>query len=378
MPVPDLPDDDVPQDGEAWDRWTNDRVLICPSDTRALAAQLDELSLGLELLADGVAVVDVPWDLDAYSFMRLMDVLEKLDGACAAEPDYLFRTPEGTHSNKIVVGSTFGRSDFKQQAALRRLRVKSAHAVATARGRGVVVAVLDSGIDRDHPAVRGHVLPGYDFVDSDGDPAEERNDWDDDLDGAVDEGYGHGTFVAGLLLAVAPDAEVLPLRVLDDEGRGSASSIAAAIAYAVDQGAEVINLSLGMETRSVVVEEQIRAAIDAGVTVVAAAGNNGRRTKLQFPANVEGVVSVTSLGTGRRRAGWADGRASASVAVPGRGTIGPYPGGRWGRSSGTSFSAALVSGAAAIVRSHRPRLDSDAVRDALTDRTRLRINRLVK
>ena len=89
------------------------------------------------------------------------------------------------------------------------------------RGGRVVVAILDGGFNLDHPFVAGNVLPGYDAVDRDGDVNDRGNGLDDDADGVVDEGLGHGTFVAGMVLLAAPDATILALRVRDDEGKGS-------------------------------------------------------------------------------------------------------------------------------------------------------------
>jgi thermitase len=115
------------------------------------------------------------------------------------------------------------------------LRLDQAHAIS--RGAGVTVAVLDTGIDFDHPALAGRVLAGYDFLDRDADASEAEAP-------SSGKAFGHGTHVAGLIALVAPEARILPVRVLDPQGVGNVWRIAEGVVYAQQQGASVINLSL--------------------------------------------------------------------------------------------------------------------------------------
>ena len=131
-------------------------------------------------------------------------------------------------------------------------------------------------------------------IGNDDDPREERNFVDDDGDGRVDNDYGHGTFVASLVLAVAPDARILPIRALDDEGFGSASGVASAIVWAVDQGADVVNFSIDMTVESEALKEAIDYARDRGVVIVGAAGN-AALSELQFPARFDRVLAVGAV-----------------------------------------------------------------------------------
>lgn len=270
------------------------------------------------------------------------------------EPDARTQIPSGSQKNGVVWGSDLGRSDFARQKALRQIRAHVAQRHVT--GAGVVVAVLDTGVSAGHESLAGRVLPGIDLVDGDDDPSEESDLVDDDEDGDVDEGYGHGTFVAGAILAVAPDARILPVRILDTDGEGTASRVATGIRYAVDRGAQVINLSLGARAYSQTLARAVREATERGVILVAAAGNDGERGRVDFPGSLGGVLAVTALGRKGRRAGYANGRRASTVAAPGVEIVGPFVDGGWARATGTSFSTALASGSAALALEHEPGL----------------------
>jgi subtilisin family serine protease len=208
---------------------------------------------------------------------------------------------------------------------------------------------------------------GWDLVDGDPDPTEERNGLDDDGDGQRDEGFGHGTFVASLVLAVAPDARILPIRVLDTDCVGHASLLASAITMAADRGAHVINLSAGMATRAKVVEDAIGSARSRGVWVVVASGNTGVED-VHFPAALSNAESVTSVDGQDRRSPFASFGSEVDLAAPGQDLLGAFPEGSgtawW---SGTSFSAALVSGAYALVRERHPEWGGEEVLKHLED-----------
>jgi subtilisin family serine protease len=289
-------------------------------------------------------------------------------GVLDAEADLIADLAEGSQANLPIVASDLGRADVDSQQALVQTRALAAHKFAT--GVGVTVAVLDGGVDATHPYLTGHVLAGFDFVDDDADPSEAKNGIDDDLDGVIDEGYGHGTFVASLVLAAAPDAKILPVRVLDTDGRGRVSDIAAGITWAVDHGANVLNLSFGTLGGSRIVSAAVRYALGRGVTVVAATGNDGTGTVIDFPAALQGVIAVTSVDATGARPAFANAGSATALAAPGTDLVGAFPDGRYARWSGTSFSAALVSGGAALVLDHRPHAPPSLVASLLERRTR--------
>jgi subtilisin family serine protease len=174
--------------------------------------------------------------------------------------------------------------------------------------------------------------------------------------------FGHGTRVAGLVRLIAPGARILPLKVLSADGTGDAADLIAAIYYAVDRGAKVINMSLASDSREV--KRAIQYATNRGVICVAAAGNDGKRT-LVFPAALSRVLGVASTTLDDVRAPFSNyGAQLVSVAAPGEDILTTYPGGLYAIVSGTSFSTAFVSGAAAILAGARPGMDYSDAEDA--------------
>jgi len=345
-------------------------VLAPGADPQAVA---DALGYELKKVGKGFVVVETPEGREGREHEDALDADLALGSVLFGEPDGRVSLPEGSQSNPVLLGSELGRADFTGQPALLQIRAERAHRRAT--GAGVVVAVLDTGVDRDHPLFAelapGRVLPGFDFVGQDADPADEANGADDDLDGEVDEGFGHGTFVAGLVLGAAPDATLLPVRVLDSDGRGVVSDIVAGIEFAVEQGADVVNLSLGMQPRSEVLGDAVRYALANGVPVVASTGNRAEVATVDFPARVRGAVAVTALDEHfRARATFASASRRTTLGAPGTGLVGPYPGERWATWSGTSFSAALVTGGAALLLEVRPGLAPDQVVRRIVKRAR--------
>ncbi len=193
----------------------------------------------------------------------------------------------------------------------------------------VVIAIIDSGVDTDHPDLVENIwvntgeipnngidddlngytddLNGYDFVDSDADPNPAPDGIDNDSANGIDSGVLHGTHVAGIAAAVGNnglgvagvswDAQIMALRVLDDEGSGSDADIAEAIDYAVDNGADIINMSLGGFGGGVTLQNAVANAISNGVLVVAAAGNDGVSVNdtPYYPVCYTGVVGVGSI-----------------------------------------------------------------------------------
>jgi subtilisin family serine protease len=306
--------------------------------------------------------VELPPGTSMAEFLRELDEDTRV---VDADEDVPVSLPEGGGSTIPLFGDD-PVEEVPLQAALARVGAPGARSRAT--GRGVTVAVVDTGVVASHPLLAGHVAPGgYDFVDGDDDPSEERNFLDDDHDGLVDEGYGHGTFVASLVLAVAPDARILPIRALDTDARGTASSVANAIGWAVARGADVVNLSAGLLADLPMIHQAVANARQAGVLVVASAGNEG--SIVDFPAQLAETEAVTATDLGDVKAPFAAYGPAVDLCAPGVDLIGAHPLGFRGtaRWSGTSFSTALVSGACALVRERFPTLPFDEVLRRLED-----------
>lgn len=229
----------------------------------------------------------------------------------------------------------------------------AAHEIAT--GRGVLVAVLDGGFDLAHPTLAEHLSPlGWDCLDDDGEISDLGNGLDDDGDGVVDRAVGHGTAVSGMVLLAAPDATILPIRVRDDEGRGSNEALVCGIAHAVRSGADVINLSLqAAQQASGGVKDAIAVAQSFGVVVVTSAGNGGL-TYLPFAYGTLLVGAVDADGTIAPFSNLPNEREDRTrfVFAPGVDIHVPLWAGDRPQSgvwSGTSLSAGFVSGSVALM-----------------------------
>ena len=218
------------------------------------------------------------------------------------------------------------------------------------RGQGSVVAVVDTGVDAQHPDLQGRVGRGVDLVNRGTLP---------------DDPHGHGTLVAGIIAAiagndlggsgVAPRATIMPVRVLDRRGRGSSVIVARGIRWAVRQGADVVNLSLADlpsgRSRSPLADSDvataIREAVAAGVVVVAAAGNEGQR-RTEYADDVPALVVGATTPEGRvwRRSN----RDPFTLFAPGIQILSTYRNGGYALADGTSFAAPIVSAGAALLR----------------------------
>lgn len=240
------------------------------------------------------------------------------------------------------------------------------------------VAVIDTGVDPDHPALVGRLAgPGYDYLKGQAGGYFSVDGIDDDGDGLVDEGAYHGTQVASLICQVDPGARILPYRVCDTEGNGRGYSVARAVIRAVAEGADVINLSLSFGSKHHGVDLALRLAMLAGVEVCVAAGNTGSDTLL-FPATFQedpnksytiwkypyGVLTVSSVDEYNQRAYFGSWGESVDLVAPGTNLCAAAPGGTWAPFSGTSAAAAVAAGALSRVLSTG---DIDPVADSAVE-----------
>ena len=261
--------------------------------------------------------------------------------------------------------------------------IDAPEAWTTTRGNGLVIAVVDTGIDAGHPEFTGRLVPGYDFVEDDGDPQDT---------------YGHGTHVAGTIAAaengagvvgVAPLAQIMPLRVLDDAGQGTSADVAAAFAYAADRGVRIVNASLGSPSPSLVERRAITE--HPGTLFVVAAGNGGADETgddvdgpvHEYPCvhdepNVICVAATTGDDTPATFSNY--GATSVDLSAPGQNIVSTFPRGRpttLGASfatgdgyevmEGTSMATPHVAGAAALVASIQPAWIGLQLKTALMD-----------
>ncbi|SDF49048.1 Serine protease, subtilisin family [Blastococcus aurantiacus] len=222
----------------------------------------------------------------------------------------------------------------------------------------VVVAVLDTGV-APHEELAGSLLPGKNFTDSPG--------------GATDDRHGHGTHVAGTVAAdagskvegVAVGAKVLPVKVLADGGSGSSAWISGGIIWAADQGADVINMSLGGQHSSTVYNQAISYARSKGATVVAAAGNDNTSATF-MPAAAPGVIGVAATDEFAEKAWFSNYGSYVDVSAPGEFILSTSPEYGYVYMSGTSMAAPHVAGVVALMEAAAPAITPDQVEQALT------------
>ncbi|MBS0447767.1 MAG: S8 family serine peptidase [Proteobacteria bacterium] len=306
-----------------------------------------------------------------------------------AEPNFVHESPE---ARKNVVWAIGTPEQYANQWFPAAMNLPAAQAKST--GKGIKVAVLDTGADLTHPALVGHLIPGYDFVDDDRDPSE--------VGSPSDAGYGHGTHVAGLIALTASDAQIMPLRVLDPSGQGNVWVLAQAMLYALDpdgnpatdDGVQVINESLGTLSRTRIIESIMKISAcelpdpaapgdnfsDPGyngdrercsrfrsAVVVAAAGNGASSSELQYPAaaNEYGLLPITATTSGNKLATFSNYGSWVQVAAPGDKITSSIPGGGYGTWSGTSMASPLAAGTAALVMQLFPALTAKDVADRI-------------
>lgn len=330
------------------------------------------------------ALLSLPGILDAE-----LDQLISLVGGLNVVPTPL---PSGLMADRSVVGpcgSTQVWNSYANQPAATIVHVQQAQAQFCGAG---VVADIDTGVDPNHPAFAGLLLPGYDFTRNQ-QGASELNDInpsdfpsypppactstscpsaavvnqssaaiiDQSSAAIIDQnpkyaGFGHGTMVMGVIHLVAPKAMLLPLKAFHSDGTGNLSDILRAIYYAVQNGANVINMSFDFKTSSAELASALQYASESTLIAGASAGNDGQK-ELVFPAALQtlvmGVASTSDLDT---RSSFSNfGNAVVWIAAPGEAIVTTYPFGTYAAGWGTSFSAPFVSGTASLLVNKQPK-----------------------
>ncbi|MET7848169.1 type VII secretion-associated serine protease mycosin [Streptomyces avermitilis] len=253
----------------------------------------------------------------------------------------------------------------------------------TTKGKGITVAVLDTGVDDEHPDLAGNVLTGTDLVGfgaQRGDRAWARHGT---AMAGIIAGHGHGAGDADGVMGIAPEARILPVRVILEDGdtarakarntRGNA--LAEGIRWAADHGADVINLSLGDDSKSAHPEpaedEAVQYALKKGSVVVASAGNGGEKgDHISYPAAYPGVIAATAVDRYGTRASFSTRRWYATVSAPGVDVVIADPDHKYYEGWGTSAASAFVSGAVALIRAADPGLTPAQIKQLLEDTAR--------
>ncbi|NOT04200.1 MAG: S8 family serine peptidase [Anaerolineales bacterium] len=308
----------------------------------------------LDMLPD-IYLLELPSGRDAHIASEDMGLDTRLE---FAEPNFISQAPEA-NPRGTSRWSGLDPAPYVSQYADSLIHLNQVSAIS--RGAGSVVAVLDTGVQLDHPALSSNfTLIQYDFIDGDAVPEDIFSFVDSNGNGLVDEATGHGTHVAGVIHLVAPEAQIMPLRVLDSNGDGDIFTLAEAMVFAIKNGANVINLSLGTQDKSDILKNVVREATHNGVVVVAAAGNLNSK-EAQYPAADNCALSVTSVGPLGVKSDFANFDAKVDFAAPGESIYSAFPKDGYASWSGTSMATPFVAGQAALIHSLSPALNPQEI-----------------
>ena len=299
---------------------------------------------GPELILPNVARIRLP---EIPDLPRLKELLGSLPFASFVEDDHVAR-------------ASYIPNDPRYPEQWHLPSVSAPQAWDTTTGSAsVTIAVIDTGVDYTHQDLKGKCVAGYNYVDRNSDPMDD---------------HGHGTHVAGIAAALGNNstgvagvdwqARIMPIKVLDAQGSGYDSDVAAGIRYAADHGAEVINMSLGSSEYSYTLDEAVNYAYNKGLTVVAASGNEG--SSVGYPAACDHVIAVGALESNNDLAYFSNRGPEQDLTAPGVSILSTLPG-DYGKMSGTSMASPVVAGCASLVIAAHPGYSPSQVERALEE-----------
>jgi subtilisin family serine protease len=340
-----------------------------------------------------------------------LNLVESLLGIKSIEPDQLLPIPQkpissippGLNDRTIVnYYGTLVWHGYAAQSAAQIIRLSDAQNGFNIGGSGIV-AVIDTGVDTSHPVLKAVLLPGYDFTRNQPGASEwldvpqlqngDNDDNSDDqgpavvqqssvavldqssvavLDGGPYAAFGHGTMTTGLVHLVAPKSKILPLKAFTSNGTGYLSNIIAALYYAVQHQANVVNMSFDVSTPSAALSQAVSYANQNGVVLVAAAGNENTSAPV-YPAALNGsVMGIASTTNWDARSSFSNyGNTDVWIAAPGEYVISTFPGGTYASASGTSFSSPMVAGTVALMLNAKTSLNQASASSALSHAIKL-------
>jgi type VII secretion-associated serine protease mycosin len=301
----------------------------------------------------GRPVVTVRTATDRASAERLVRAGQKAPHAIGVELD----------ATVSIADALTGTDPYRaSQWDLAKVNVPTAWQRST--GAGVTVAVIDTGIDAGHPDLAGQILPGIDLVAKTSGVSSDPNGHGTHVSGTIAALAGNGIGIAG----IAPDAKILPIRVLGANGSGVMSDVATGLVYAADHGAQVVNMSIGSSGQTGAVSTAIGYARSKGVVVVAAAGNErASGSPISYPAADVGVIAVASTDSADHYSSFSNQGSYVDIAAPGSTILSTIPVtmGGYGNYSGTSMASPHIAAVAALLKAYHPELSPDQVEQAI-------------
>jgi subtilisin family serine protease len=217
-------------------------------------------------------------------------------------------------------------------------------------GRGVVVAVIDTGCDFNHIDIKDNIIQGKNFVEINKDPMDFN---------------GHGTHVAGTIAAinngkgivgVAPESKIMPVKALDNSGSGSSDNIVKAIIWSADNKADIITMSLGSPVPSKAIENAINYAASKGTIIFCAAGNAGEATDVMYPAKFNNTIAIGAIDENLNRTSFTCSGDTLDFLAPGHNIISCVPNNGYASMSGTSMSNPFAVGCASLLLSYNKKI----------------------
>jgi major intracellular serine protease len=218
------------------------------------------------------------------------------------------------------------------------------------KGKGVTVAVIDTGCDLDHPDLKDNLVDGYDFINGSRYPTDDN---------------GHGTHVAGTIAAsnngkgivgVAPQAKIMPLKSLGGDGSGDLKHICQAILYAADNNADIITMSLGTTSHASIFQQTLEYAVSKGCVIFCAAGNEGKEKELMYPARYPETISVGSISNTYKISRFSCSKGTElDFFAPGENVISCVPDDSYANMTGTSMANPFAAGCGALLLSYKGR-----------------------
>lgn len=342
--------------GRASSNWAvrGQHLILWQNDSAGPASeQVGQWSLNYDIL-DVSGLIDAGQEAAAEA---VVESFRASSNVSIVEPNYVYTS---TGDLEAGILDEFIPNDPRQGQQFAWALIDGYEAWDITQGdASTVIAVIDTGVDLDHPDLVDKLVGGFDFVD------------DDEL---ADDGNGHGTHVAGTAAAstdngidgagTCPNCSIMPLRALNNQGSGSLADIAAAVEFATNNGADVINMSLGARAQSAILQRAVAGAFQRGVFLACAAGNDNS-SELSFPAGFDGCMSVASVTQSDSRSSFSNFGETVEVAAPGSDILSTVPGGQTGSLNGTSMASPHVAGLAGLLSSQG--LDNEEIRERLCD-----------